>query len=106
LRNADILILVYDITNKNSFELCKNFYRDKIKENCHKNIKVILLGNKNDLDDKREVSTQEGYDFALKNEYIFIETSCLKNENIYEIIENAIIEGNLLKKIMKEKRML
>ena len=49
-RKADGCILVYDITNKNSFNEIKNYYIPNIKEKCIKNIKTILLGNKNDTD--------------------------------------------------------
>jgi small GTP-binding protein len=76
-RNADCCLLVYDITNVKSFEECK-YYSTQIKERCKKNIKVILLGNKMDLEDKRKIDSKLGADLALKNKYIFMETSCLK----------------------------
>ena len=87
-RNADCCLLVYDVSNRKSFEECK-YYIQQIKERCKQNIKVILLGNKTDL--KRNVSTEEGIKLALKNEYIFKETSCLKNINVINAFE-ALIE--------------
>ena len=99
---ADIVFLVYDITNRNSFEERKEYYRDEIKKKCKENIKVFLLGNKNDCEEKRVVSMEEGYNFALKNNYFFMETSCAKNENVYEVFEDAIIEAHLIK--IKERK--
>ena len=93
----DSIILIYDISRKSTFEECKEYYRDKIKEKCKNDIKVILIGNKIDLEDNREVTTEEGYDFALQNGYMFIETSCLTNENIYDALEAIIYETFLIK---------
>jgi small GTP-binding protein len=87
-RNADCCLLVYDVSNRKSFEECK-YYIQQIKERCKQNIKVILLGNKTDL--KKNVSTEEGIKLALKNEYIFKETSCVKNINVINAFE-ALIE--------------
>jgi small GTP-binding protein len=50
-RNADCCLLVYDVSNRKSFEECK-YYIQQIKERCKQNIKVILLGNKTDLKKK------------------------------------------------------
>ena len=97
----DSIILIYDISRRSTFEECKEYYRDKIKEKCKNDIKVILIGNKIDLEDNREVTTEEGYDFALQNGYMFIETSCLTNENIYDALEAIIYETFLIK--MKEE---
>ena len=100
-KKSDSIILVYDISNKRTFEECKDYYRDKINEICKNYIKVLLIGNRIDLEDKREVTTEEGYDFALQNGYMFMETSCLTNDNIYEAFEAIIYETLLLK--MKEE---
>ena len=48
---------------------------------------------------------EEGYNFALKNNYIFMETSCAKNESVYEVFENAIIEGHLIKNKRIKKKL-
>ena len=53
-RNADCCLLVYDISNYQSFLDCKDYYIENIKEKCKKNIKVILLGNKADLEKKKK----------------------------------------------------
>ena len=94
-RKADCCLLVYDITNKKSFDEIKNYYSEKIKENCKQNIQVILLGNKTDLLEDREVLSEEGAKLALDNNYIFMETSCLKNENVASAFETLIEITNI-----------
>ena len=82
-RNAIGALLVYDITKKSSFEHLQKWL-DSVKENSSKNIKIILIGNKIDLEDKREVTFQEGEEFAKKNDLFFLETSAKNFININE----------------------
>ena len=94
-RNADCCLLVYDITNEKSFLEIKNYYTPNIKEKCKKNIKVALLGNKTDLKDQRQVSSKEGADFALENNYTFMETSCVEYLNVSDAFESLVEETNI-----------
>ena len=89
-RKADCCLLVYDISDKYSFDQLKDYFIETIKEKCKKNIQIILLGNKTDLEDKRQVSSEEGANLALVNNYIFLETSCLKNKNVADAFETLI----------------
>lgn len=93
-KQADCCLLVYDITNQKSFEECK-YYSQQIKERCKENIKVILLGNKADLGIQRQVPSEEGAKFSTENEYIFMETSCLKNKNVADAFETLIEITNI-----------
>jgi small GTP-binding protein len=97
-KRADSIIMVYDITSKSSFELCKTYYKERIKELCKNNIKVILVGNKNDMENQREINSDEAAMFASENGYLFMETSCLKYENVYEVFETIILLTFLNKK--------
>ena len=96
-RKADCCLLVYDITDEYSFNEIKEYFNDRIKELCKKNIPIILLGNKTDLEDKRKVSSEEGANFCLENGYIFMETSCLKNTNVADAFETLIEITNIEK---------
>ena len=59
---------------------------------CYKNILICLVGNKIDLEDKREVSYEEGKNFAEENDLLFFETSAKDGNNIREIfLESATI---------------
>ena len=88
---GDAIILVYDITDKLSFDICK-FYNDRINIHCTKNIKKLLLGNKCDEKEKRDIKKEEGLLFSSENHYKFKEISCLTGENVFEIFEEFIID--------------
>ena len=90
-QKADAILLVYDISNRKSFEQIRNYYCPKIEENCKKNIPIILLGNKTDKENEREVSIEEGAELAVEHKFKFKETSCVKNENVADAFE-ALIE--------------
>ena len=100
------IILVYDVSYKKTFEECKSFYKEEIKKLCSDKVQILLIGNKSDLEERREVTTEEGFKFASENKYMFKETSCLKNENVYEAFEKIIFETYLLKIRDKEKEYL
>ena len=84
-------LLVYDITRKDTFNHCKKWLNE-VKDNARKDICIILVGNKNDLSDKREVSYEEGEMFAQENELLFIETSAKTAENVEECFIKTIRE--------------
>ena len=90
-KNADAILLVYDISKRLSFNKIKDYYCNEIKEIFGDNIPIILLGNKTDLVDQRQVSQEEGVALAVSHNYKFQETSALKNENVTDAFE-ALIE--------------
>ena len=102
---AIIKALIYDICYKHTFNECKNYYCEKIKQLCKDNIKVILIGNKKDLEYKREISFEEANSFALENNYIYMEASCQRNENVFESFEKAI-EITLIEKKKENENQL
>ena len=73
-RGSAAALLVYDITSKKSFESIQNWLRD-CREHSDPNLVMTLVGNKCDLFNKREVTYQEGYEFAQKYNLQFVETS-------------------------------
>ena len=89
-KSANCCLLVYDISDRKSFEDCKTYFNDVIKDKCQKNIQVIVLGNKTDLEEQRQVPSEEGANFSAENNYIFMETSCLKNKNVSDAFETLI----------------
>ena len=102
---ADCCLLVYDVTNRKSFEECKDYYNKNLIEKCKKNVKVILLGNKTDLKDKRVVLPEEGNGLALENDYMFMETSCLNNTNVSNAFETLIELTNIEAKKNKQNNI-
>ena len=89
LKKANGIILIYDITNRESFEALNN-WADEIKEKSKSDEArpIILIGNKLDLEEYRCISKEEGENFAKNNcgGINFYETSCKTGENV----ENAI----------------
>ncbi len=73
-------LLVYDITKKSTFESIV-FWLDELKSRVH-NVSIALVGNKIDLEANREVTFEEGKEFAEKNNLIFFETSAKTSVNI------------------------
>ena len=99
------ILVVYDITNRQSFDDINNWLND-IKEKANKNTIILLVGNRCDLENGRVVTFQEGKDFADNNGIKFIETSAKTNQNVdeaFEILIDEVIKNNkdILKKIDK-----
>jgi len=83
-KNSVCACVVYDITNKQSFENIKNWIED-CKKHSPKTLLLILIGNKIDLEDQRIVSYEEGSNYAKKNGMLFFETSAKTGKNINEV---------------------
>ena len=77
LKGSNIVLMVYDITNKSSFIELKNFWYEKVKDNT-KNIILGIIANKSDLYEKEVVSIDDGKKFAKDCKAFFYE-SCAKN---------------------------
>lgn len=75
---------MYDITRKSSFDNLSIWYED-CKSQSPKTVVLILIGNKVDLEHSREVTYEQGSDFAKKYNMLFFETSALTNLNINEV---------------------
>ena len=95
-KKADAALLVYDISQRESFEIIKQNYINTIKEYCKKDIIVLLLGNKADLEEERKVSLEEGVSLALQEDYEFKESSCKNNINVAGVFEYLVERWNYL----------
>ena len=88
-KRAKLAILVYSIDNRKSFEGI-NFWLNELRINSGEQTKLILIGNKTDLDDKREVSYEEGKNFSQLNGFnFFSETSAKEGEAPLEVLTKA-----------------
>jgi len=88
VRRCDGIILMYDITKKNTFESIKDWY-NSIHE-VIEDINLILIGNKCDLEDKREVSEEEGLKEAQNYKVSYFETSAKKGINVEKSVDELI----------------
>ena len=85
-KNSHGVILVYDISNRDSFINTVKWLKDA-RMICNDNVYIILVGNKSDIKFQRKVSTEEGRNFAEENNLDFIEISCKNNFNCKELLE-------------------
>ena len=83
-RGAAAAVVVYDITEETSFESVKRWIKE-LRQMGPQDIVFAIAGNKKDLTDQREVSTETGQNFADEIGAIFAECSALTAENIDEI---------------------
>ena len=90
-QSSDGFLLVYDLTKKSSFEKL-DFWNEQISLNAPKETKYILVGNKKDLENQREVQIEEGEDFAKKNNIKFFETSAKDGTNVIDVFETLAKE--------------
>jgi Ras-related protein Rab-1A len=105
-RGGNGVLVVYDITDRESFENLTSWLIE-IEKNANKNVYKLLIGNKCDLEDKRKVSIQEGKDFAESNGMKFIETSAKDNTKVqeaFELLTTEIMKSSINKEKGLEKK--
>ena len=88
-QQAHGIVLVYDITDRDSFESLK-YWIEVIEDKCVPETRIMIIGNKTDLKDQRKVSLQEGMDYAEAQNCFFMETSA--KENLEMGVEKAFEE--------------
>ena len=95
-KNAQAAIIVFDISNRSSFEKLDEIM-NKVKEFAHKSIIIFLVGNKKDLEinGKRIISKEEAEKYAESVGAFYIEVSALKKEGIEDLLN--IILNNIPK---------
>ena len=84
-QNANVIILVYDITRKSSLNSINDFWIKQIRENARKDVILGLAGNKSDLYENEEVKLNEAKLFAKEIGAIFKTTSAKSSTGIDEL---------------------
>lgn len=87
-RDADCAIVVYDITNRHSFQSVESWIRD-VKSNAPIHCKIVIVGNKLDRDSQREVSSNQGRLLADEYNAMFWETSAATGQNVRDMFEEG-----------------
>ena len=88
-RNASLAMMVYSINSKESFSHINTWIKE-VKLQSHPDIKIILIGNKSDLEENRQVTIEDAKEFIKENEISFFqETSAKTGKNTKEVFEEA-----------------
>ena len=82
-KGAKGAMIVYDVTNQTSFDNVDKWYNE-IKEKASKNINLIVIGNKNDLIDKKIINSESSIEKAKSFGIAIMETSALSASNVKE----------------------
>ncbi|CAB0014472.1 unnamed protein product [Nesidiocoris tenuis] len=90
-RGAAGALLVYDITRRETFNHLTTWL-DDARQHSNSNMVIMLIGNKSDLESRREVKKEEGEAFAREHGLIFMETSAKTAANVEEAFINTAKE--------------
>ena len=90
-RGAVGAMLVYDITKRQTFDHIPRWL-EELRSHADKNIVIILIGNKSDLENQRAVPTEDAKEFAQKEGLFFLETSALEATNVENAFSTVLTE--------------
>jgi len=85
-RGAAAAVVVYDITNRQSFMRAKSWVKE-LQRQGNPNIVIALAGNKLDLAEQKKVETEEAKAYADENAIMFMETSAKNNTGVTELFK-------------------
>ncbi|XP_017156517.1 ras-related protein Rab-21 [Drosophila miranda] len=85
-RGSDGALLVYDITDQDSFQKVKSWVRE-LKQMRGTEISLIIVGNKTDLEEQRAIGYEDARQYAQTVGAQYLEASAKENEGVAEIFE-------------------
>ncbi|XP_055351813.1 ras-related protein Rab-6A-like isoform X2 [Paramacrobiotus metropolitanus] len=88
IRDSTVAVIVYDITNATSFQQTSKWIED-VRNERGNDIIIMLVGNKSDLADNRQVETEEAERKAKEQKAMFIETSAKTGYNIKQLFKKV-----------------
>ena len=109
IKNCLGILLVYAVNNKESFNNIISWMNEIEEKKCNENVPIVLVGNKIDLKDEREVSYEEGDNFAKKFNLKFFECSAKEGINVNEAFQyliNTVVEIHKDELINKKNQKL
>ena len=106
-KDAYIIILVYDITKKSTFQELKDVWYPNVKQNGEKYSVLAVVGNKSDLYEEEEVTENEAKEYAKEIGAIFMLVSAKNGDNVKNLFEDAIrkyLGDDFVKKVEEMKK--
>ncbi|KAF7205957.1 ras-related protein Rab-6A isoform X2 [Nothobranchius furzeri] len=88
IRDSAAAVVVYDITNVNSFQQTTKWI-DDVRTERGSDVIIMLVGNKTDLADKRQITTEEGEQRAKEMNVLFVETSAKTGYNVKQLFRRV-----------------
>ncbi|KAM9315735.1 LOW QUALITY PROTEIN: ras-related protein Rab-6B [Gastrophryne carolinensis] len=88
IRDSTVAVVVYDITNLNSFHQTSKWI-DDVRTERGSDVIIMLVGNKTDLADKRQITIEEGEQRAKELNVMFIETSAKTGYNVKQLFRRV-----------------
>jgi len=88
-RGAQAVIIVYDITNRESFEALERWFAERSRDVPESAVKIIV-GNKVDKEDMRQVPTREGAAYAARKGTLFVEASAKTAVGLREVFRDTV----------------
>ena len=105
MKDSDIALIVYDITNRQSFLNLNEFYEELININKRDKMIIGIAANKSDLYENSEVNKEEGEEYAKNINALFFESTAMEHENVVNIFEE-LIKAYIDKFDLKEKKQI
>ena len=100
-KGANGVLLIYDITKRDTFKNLDFWIKDLEDNSDIDNLFIYLIGNKNDMEDKREVSWVEASNYAKEKKLPYIEVSAKTGNNIQKLFDE-VIKGAMTKMLINE----
>ena len=102
-KDAYICLMVYDITNKSTFNSIKNYWYESVKENGKDEMIFGIAGNKNDLYEEEEVSEKEVEEFSNSIKACFKLTSAKVNtsiDDIFYMLTHKFVQSKFMEELI------
>lgn len=103
MRTGEGFLCVYSITSRSSFDEAISYYKQIVRVKDREDPPVVIVGNKCDLEDKREVSKEEGQNLAKGFNCKFIETSARGRTNVDEAFYTLVGEIQRINRATEQK---